>query len=401
MRFLHLADLHIGKTVNGFNLIDDQRHALSCALDIAKRENVDAILLAGDIYDKQNPSVEAVELMGRFLTDVVKSDIVCLVVPGNHDSASRIAFGARIFARSGIYIAEKFQGRLEHVALTDEHGPVNFWLLPFVRPFELRHHFPEADIGVDYTRAIKAILEAAPVDFSERNVILAHQYVSFRSFQPQRSESETNVGGLDEVDGELFDGFDYVALGHIHKSQSVGVPTMRYAGSLLKYSFSEARYGKEFPLVTMGRKGEIDIDTVSFAPLHDMREITGPFDELTSPDIVQSAPADDYLHVTLTDPHPILDALQKIRAVYPHVMVLDYQSDVRRAKMQNSISSPAQTRINAYELFENFYEMQYGSPLTSAQRQQVRALLDSAIDEDFQESSPKTSCDEGGKHETA
>ena len=383
MKFLHLADLHIGKVVNGFNLIEDQRHVLEELLAISRDSHVDAIVIAGDVYEKQNPSAEAVELVDWLLTEIASAQIECMIVPGNHDSAERMGFGSHIFARNGIHIARRFDGHVERVTLADGDGPVTFWLLPFIRAFEVRHHFPDAQIGTDVSCALKTVFEADPPDSAMRNVLVAHQFVSFASFKPELSESEVTVGGLDEVDGAIFSDFDYVALGHIHKSQAVGSAFMRYAGSLLKYSFSEARDNKQFPLVTLGRKGDVDITTVSCTPLHDMREISGPFERLISPEVVASEPADDYLHVTLTDPHPILDALQKMRLHYPNVMSLDYRSDIERANREHPELTAAQSRENAFELFERFFEKQYGQPLTTLQRTKAQEALEHAFREEL------------------
>ncbi len=384
MKFLHLGDLHIGKVVNGFNLIADQRHALNELLKRAIRENVDAIVISGDVYDKRNPSVEAIELVGNFLTSMAEANIASLIIPGNHDNAQYIAFGARIFAKSRIYLAERYNGTPQSVTLSDEFGPVTFWLVPFMRPAEVRHAHPNADIGTDYTAALRTVIEAASPNFNERNVMLAHQFVSFNTYRPQLSDSEVNLGGLDEVDGSVFDGFDYVALGHIHKSQAVGRNTMRYAGSLLKYSFSEALYTKEFPLVTLKEKGIVELDSITFEPLHDLREIAGPFEELISPEIVQRERADDYLHITLTDPHPILDALQKIRAVYPNVMTLDYESDIKRARTSSVQPTAAVAFTSALELFETFFEQQTGEKLTDNQHRWAQDALERMIEQNAQ-----------------
>ena len=227
MKLLHIADLHIGKVVNGFPMIDDQKHALAGVLDAACRERVDALLMAGDLYDKSAPSAEAVSVLDWFLTSVADRGIPCFAIPGNHDSAERVAYAAGPLSRQGIYVAPLFDGAVAHFTLEDEAGPVTFWLLPFLKPAQVRPHFPEAEIGSDYTAALKAVLNACPLEESERNVLLCHQFVTAGGAEPERCDSELSVGGLDHVDASAFDRFDYVALGHIHRPQRIGRDAVR------------------------------------------------------------------------------------------------------------------------------------------------------------------------------
>lgn len=392
MKLLHIADLHIGKVVNGFSLIEDQRHALEGVLGIARREGADALLLAGDLYDKSSPSAEAVALLDWFLTSASEAGLPCFAIPGNHDSAERVAYAAGPLARQGIYVAPLFDGAVAHYALEDEHGPVTFWLLPFLRPASVRPHFPDAEIGTDYTAALKAVLGACALDEGQRNVLLCHQFVTAGGDEPERCDSELSVGGLDNVDASAFERFDYVALGHIHRTQRIGRDEVRYAGSLLKYSASETGHVKSATLVTLGPKDAggcaAGIETVPIPPLHDMRRIKGPLEELVSPAVVAAADAEDYLHVTLTDDEPIIDALARLRAVYPNVMSLEYERDraARRGGAEARADEGADAgALDPLDLFERFFEEQTGAKPSRAQhriaadalrRQQERAAAD-------------------------
>lgn len=388
MRFLHLADLHLGKSVDGFSLIDDQKFALRQILSRIEREaaatpKLDAVLIAGDFYDKPQPSAEAVGLADWFLTELAKTQVKCFIISGNHDSAERLSYANGILSDAGIHIAGSFMGSIDHFSLADEHGSVTFWLLPFVKPVNVRAFFPDNEIGTDYTAAIQAMLQHEDIDYAKRNVALVHQFVSFGSQKPETSDSElASVGGLDEVDSSIFDRFDYVALGHIHKSQPLGKKNMRYAGSLLKYSFSEAGQEKRFPLITLGEKGRIDIEFVEIQALHDMREIKGPLADLISEDVVNAAPTDDYLHITLTDESPIIDALARVRAVYPNMMELDYQATLDRMNSQKDIAmQPEKLNLSPSQLFEEFFEERLGRPLSPLQRSTFQRVLESCMED--------------------
>ena len=383
MRLLHLADLHLGKTVNGFSQTDDQRHILHEALRIAQDESVDAILLAGDLYDRSSPSAEAVSLLDGFLTRAADLGIAVLAIPGNHDSAERVAYAAGPLSRQGIYLAPAFDGSVRRVVLEDEHGPVAFWLLPFLKPASVRCFFPEADIGQDYTAALRTVLASCALDAAQRNVLLCHQFVTVGGAAPDRTDSELSLGGLDNVDASVFDAFDYVALGHVHRPQRVGRDQVRYAGSPLKYSLSEARDRKSAVLVDLGpkREGErcaVRIELAPLEPLRDLRRITGPLAELVSDEVMRSADANDYIHAVLTDATPVIDALARLRAAYPNVMSMEYAAQSRAAD-----TSPAPDRGEApqespFELFERFFEERNGFPLTTRQAQRVRHVLEYA-----------------------
>ena len=378
MKLLHIADLHLGKSVCGFSLLEDQRHALGEVVRMAVDQEADALLIAGDVYDKSSPSAAAVSLLDWFFCQLIENGIPCYVVPGNHDSAERLAYAAGPLARQGIHVAPPFDGALGRCVLEDRHGEVNLWLLPFVRPADVRAHFPDDDIGSDYTAACNAALRAAAIDPAERNVLVAHQFVTSGGDEPERSDSELSVGGLDNVDASAFEAFDYVALGHIHRPQRIGRDQTRYAGSLLKYSASETGHVKSATLVTLGAKEPgaacaVGIEQIPIVPLRDMRRIKGPLAELLKPEVAAAQNAEDYLHVTLTDPVPALDALARLRATYPNVMSLEYDAAPAKAMHAGTLppSNGAAVQTDLAQLFERFFAKQTGDELTEAQRRIV------------------------------
>ncbi|ACV22095.1 Nuclease sbcCD subunit D [Slackia heliotrinireducens] len=375
MKLLHVSDLHIGKRVHEFPMIEDQRHILAQIVDTIRERDVDALLIAGDIYDKSSPSAEAVALFDDFLCAVADLNVPCLAVAGNHDSQERIAYASRLLASRNVYLSPVFDGAIDHVTLHDEHGPVTFWLIPYLRFSEIKSCFDEFD--GDYTDAMAKLIGQSGVNPEERNVALAHQFVTWQSVQPERSDSEIgNIGGVDNIDARAFDVFDYVALGHIHRPQRIGRDTVRYSGSPLKYSISEAPWPKSMPLVTLGKKGSVDFELVPFKPLHDLREIRGPLADLTSPDVVGAADAEDYLHVTLTDEEPWIDAMSRLREHYPNVMRLDYDNAATRSASQAAVSAPGELEsMSSEDLFAEFFEMRTGIPLTQAQTDLVHAVL--------------------------
>lgn len=394
MRFLHLADLHLGKVVNGFNLIGDQRYALQGILRTAKDQQVDAIVLAGDLYDKSMPSAEAVSLFDAFMTTLADAHIPCLAVPGNHDSAERVAYAGTLLKRQGIYLSPVYGGTVAHRTFEDDFGKVTFWLMPFIKPIDVRRAYPERadEIGQDYTAAMRVALEACDLSADSRNVLVAHQFVTYAQAEPELGGSELSIGGLDNVDGHIFDRFDYVALGHIHQPQKVGRETMRYAGSLLKYSYSEAKRAKTAVLADMGPKGTVDISLIPITPKHDLREIRGTLENLTSPETLKQAQeqgcsADDYIHAVLTDEAPGINDLQQLRATYPNLMGYDYErlhagaspadDDAREAQEQEELS-PAQ-------LFDRFFAQMNGTPPSETQEAILHDALEKTIDIDDNE----------------
>lgn len=362
MKFIHLSDLHLGKRVNAFSMIDDQKDIVKKILKVIKEEKPDAVLIAGDIYDKPVPSVEAVELFDDFLKQLSRQKLQVFIISGNHDSPERMAFAAELIEASGIHIAPVYGGKVEPVSLRDAYGTVNIYMLPFIKPVHVRSVFPE-EKAESYTEALDVAISHMEVDKEERNILLTHQFVT----GAVRSESEEiSVGGSDNVDASVFSAFDYVALGHIHGPQHVGRETIRYCGTPLKYSFSEAEQHKSVTVVELGEKGQVGISTVPLIPLHDMRRIRGTYLEVTARSFYQDMDTEDYVQITLTDEEDIPDGLQKLRIIYPNLMRLEY--DNSRTKQNRFIECAEETRQKSeLELFAEFYELQNNRPMSGEQ----------------------------------
>lgn len=374
MKFLHLADLHLGKRIYERSLVDDQRFLLEQILTLAAERQADAVLIAGDVYDRSVPPPEAVGLLDEFLTGLERRGIPCLMIPGNHDSDARLAFGARLLGGAGVHLAPVFDGTVHTVTLTDAYGPVQFVLLPFLRPAQVRRFFPETPPG-DYEAAVRAVLGAMERPEGMRRVLLAHQFVTAAGQSPERCDSEfASVGTLDHVDVSALDGFDYVALGHIHGPQRVGRETVRYAGSPMKFSFSEARHHKSAPLVTLGAGGDVQVELLPLKPLHDLREIRGKLNDLLAPEAWAGTETGDYMHVTLTD-EAVLDAMQKVRAVYPNTLRLDFDNALT-ARTDTPVYAQETARRDPFALFAEFYEMRNGEPMEPEMEPIVRELLE-------------------------
>ena len=376
MKFIHLSDLHLGKRVNEFSMLEDQKYILWEILRIIGEEKPDGVIIAGDVYDKTIPPAEAVTMLDDFLTRLAAMHLQVYMISGNHDSAERIAFGSRLMDLSGIHPAPVFSGKIAPCRMNDPFGEVRIWMLPFVKPVDVRHAYPEEDIR-DYTDAVRAVISHMEIDSSARNVLVAHQFVTGAA----RSESEdVSIGGLDNVDASVFDVFDYVALGHIHGPQHIGRETVRYCGTPLKYSFSETNHIKSVTVVTMGRKGETEIRTVPLTPKHEMREIRGTYDELTLMKNYEGTDVDDYLHVVLTDEEDVPDALARLRTIYPNIMKLDY--DNRRTRSATEVTAAEGTaKKSETELFDDFYAMQNGQPMNDEQRTFVQGVMESLKEE--------------------
>lgn len=376
MKFLHLADLHLGKRVNGFSMLEDQAHILRQILAILDDEQPDGVLSAGDVYDKSVPSVEAVELLDGFLTELRTRGVPVLLISGNHDSPERLAFGGRVMDSCGIHISPVYDGALAPVTLHDEFGPVHVWLLPFVKPAHMRRWFPDADIE-SYTDAVAEAVAHMDIDTAARNVLVTHQFVTGGA---RSGSEELSVGGTDNVDSGVFAPFDYVALGHLHGAQHIGRETIRYAGSPLKYSFSEARQHKSVTVVTLGEKGDVQVRTVALTPLRELREIRGSYDELTARSFYEHTTyRSDYLHLILTDEQDVFDAMSRLRTIYPYLMTLDY--DNARTRAAGGMSVPAETeRRTPLELFEALYQRQNHRPMSEVQRAYIAQLMEQIME---------------------
>ncbi|MEE0062841.1 MAG: exonuclease SbcCD subunit D [Oscillospiraceae bacterium] len=376
MKFLHLADLHLGKRVNGFSMLEDQAHILRQILAILDDEQPDGVLIAGDVYDKSVPSVEAVELLDGFLTELRARGVPVLLISGNHDSPERLAFGGRVMDSCGIHISPVYDGALAPVTLQDAFGPVHVWLLPFVKPAHVRRWFPDADIE-SYTDAMAEAVAHMDIDTAARNVLVTHQFVTGGT---RSGSEELSVGGTDNVDSGVFAPFDYVALGHLHGAQHIGRETIRYAGSPLKYSFSEARQHKSVTVVTLGEKGDVQVRTVALTPLRELREIRGSYDELTARSFYEHTTyRSDYLHLILTDEQDVFDAMSRLRTIYPYLMTLDY--DNARTRAAGGMSVPAETeRRTPLELFEALYQRQNHRPMSEVQREYIAQLMEQIME---------------------
>ncbi len=382
MKFLHLSDLHIGKRVNEFSMVEDQRFVLEQILKIEEDNKPDAVLIAGDLYDRSVPPGEAVGLLDDFLTELCGRGTPVFAVSGNHDSPERLNFGSRIMRKNGLLIAGTFCGHPEKAVLSDRFGQVSLYLLPFLRPALAAPFF--GDKADTTENAVRCALEAARPDPKERNILIAHQFITSRGLQPERCDSETiSVGGSDEVDASVFKAFDYVALGHLHRPQSIGRPEVRYAGSPLAYSFSEARQRKSAALVELGEKGRVEVSLIPLNPLHEMREIRGPIDQLTRPDIAAQGAADDYIRAVLTDKHEIADAVGRLRAVYPNLMRIDFENaGVSPSADSQSAASGDLPHRTPEDLFEEFYRKQNGRELPQEELPELREAVQAAERED-------------------
>lgn len=435
MKFIHLADLHIGKRVNAFPMLEDQRYILKQILTILREEQPDGgVILAGDIYDKAIPSAEAVELFDEFLTQLAALRLRVFIIAGNHDSPERIAFGNRLMDRSGIYLSPVYDGHVKRITCPDSAAsvtlsaanavdpnagtrpvtsasvalsaanavdlnagthsvesastsaaastcpPVDVYLLPFLKPANVRRFYPEETIE-SYTDAIRVAIAHMDIDPTHRNLLVTHQFVTGAS----RSDSEDiSVGGSDNVDASVFAPFDYVALGHLHGPQQMGEeggPIIRYAGTPLKYSFSEARHHKSVTVVEIGEKkadGVVDvcIGTRELRPLHDMREIRGSYEELTLRANYEGTATDDYIHATLTDEIEVPDASRHLQVIYPNLMKLDYDNARTRGQGSERLEIEQLEEKSPLDLFSELFEKQNHKEMTEEQARYIEAQME-------------------------
>ena len=376
MKLIHLSDLHIGKRVNEVSMIEDQEYILLQILQIFDEERADALLIAGDVYDKSVPSAEAVTLFDDFLCRLAKRKKPVLIISGNHDSPERLAFGNRLMEQSGIHISPVYNGTVEPIILNDAHGEVVFWLLPFIKPAHVKRFYPDSSIE-SYTDAVRTAVEKMTIDPAKRNVLLTHQFVTGAS---TCESEELSVGGSDNVDASVFQDFDYVALGHIHGPQNIGSNRIRYCGTPLKYSFSEELHHKSVTIVNLGRKGELELELRPLIPKHDLRSIRGTFEQLSSKSFYKGSAADDYLHIILTNEEDVPEAIGKLRAIYPNLMKLSY--DNTRTRVNQVIDGAENVqRKSPLELFHELYELQNNQPMSEEQCLFTQELIE-AIWED-------------------
>ncbi len=373
MKLFHLSDLHIGKRVNEFSMIEDQKYILTQILHAAEQEKPNGVLISGDVYDRTIPTAEAVQVFDAFLTSLSEMEIPAFIISGNHDSAERLAFGSSLMGKSGIYFSKVYDGSIEKIPLQDAYGTVWIYLLPFLRPSSVRHALPEhAEEIQTAADAVRTALAQTEVDPAKRNILLAHQFVTGAK---RCDAEELQVGDVDQIPAELFDAFDYVALGHIHSQQKVGRGTVRYCGSPLKYSFSEAGQEKSITVVEVKEKGNIELRTIPLRPLHDLRKIRGTYIEVTAKSFYENSDCEDYLQVTLTDEEDVPDGMAKLRTIYPNLMRLEYDNKRTRSHVEVTATERVEEK-SELELFQEFYELQNNQSMTEQQKAFVEALLE-------------------------
>lgn len=371
MKLIHLSDLHLGKNLDGFSMLEDQKYILNQILDLIRQEKPDGVLIAGDVYDKRIPSGEAVTLLDGFLSRLAE---ICeiFLISGNHDSAERLAFGGRLMTAAGVHVSPVYDGSVKTLVRSDEHGPVQIHLLPFLKPVQVRQFFPEETIE-SYTDALRTALGGIDLDDGARHVLVTHQYVS--GAQTCDSE-ERSIGGSDEVEARIFEGFDYVALGHLHGPQRAGGDHIRYCGTPLKYSFSEVNHKKSVTVVSLGQKGELELSTRPLVPLRDMKVIRGTYQELMARDFYENTDLpESYLQIILTDEEDVPEAMGRLRQVYPYIMKLGYDN-TRTRSYQNPLEQQVDVATSPLNLFRQLYEAQNNQGLSGQQEDWLLALID-------------------------
>lgn len=374
MKLLHLADLHIGKIIYEQSLLEDQEYMLKEIVKIISQEKVNAVLLSGDIYDRSVPPADAVDVLNNFLNSLIKVlKVKVFVIPGNHDSKERLNFGSKIFESDGLYIQSSYDGKLRCVELAED---INIYMLPFVKPIEVKSYFENEKINT-YNEAIKLIMSREEINEKKVNVLMAHQFVTAGNNNPEICESETlNVGGVENVDTSNFEKFDYVALGHIHGPQRIGKDTIRYAGTMLKYSFSEVNHNKSVVLIDIKNKKDIEYKLIPLKPLRDMRIIKGPIEELLNKENYKDTNTQDYIKAIITNEEAIYDAIGQIRRVYPNTLSLEIsniKSSIQNAELEN-IESLKQK--DEFELFDDFYEFQNNVRLDEEQKEIIKEIIE-------------------------
>ena len=376
MKLIHLSDLHLGKRVNEFSMLEDQRYILKQILTIIDQEAPDGVLIAGDVYDRPVPSAEAVTLLDDFLVELARRGDPVFLISGNHDSPERLSFAGRLVEERHIYLSPVYDGTVHPVTLTDQWGEVDVFLLPFVKPVHLRRCFPEETIE-SYTDAVRCAVAHMDLNPARRNVLVTHQFVT----GAQRCESEElSVGGSDNVDASVFAPFDYVALGHIHGPQNVDGERVRYCGTPLKYSFSEARHQKSVTVAELGPKGSLTVRTVPLTPRRDMLELRGTYLEVSAREFYQNLDREAYIRVTLTDEEDVPDAMGKLRILYPNLMRLDYDNRRTRSGVE-MLEAMEVEQQSPLELFASLYEQQNGGPMSPEQREYLTSLMEHVWEE--------------------
>lgn len=371
MKFAHISDLHLGKRIHQFSMMEEQRYILDKMIEIAKAEKIDGIFIAGDVYDKIYPSAEAVALFDRFLVRLAKEEIKVFVISGNHDSPERIAFLGQLTERAGVYLSPVYQGKIDAIDMEDEFGTIHIYLLPFIKPVHVRHFFPEENIS-NYTEAMDVVVKNMKLNTKDRNILVAHQFVT----GAKRSDSEEiSVGGLDNIEVTVFREFDYVALGHIHRPQHMGDKKVRYCGTPLKYSFSECQDKKTMTILELKEKGNLAIKEIPLIPLHDMVKLRGTFMELMNPAGFPAIDEESYLHITLLDEQDIPEAFTRLTSVYPNLMQMEYDN-LRTRERRNLQVRKETAGILPQEIFSELYETMNNQPLSEVQKEYILKKID-------------------------
>ena len=371
MKLIHLSDLHIGKRVNEVSMIGEQEYILDQILNIVDEEQPGAVLISGDVYDKSVPPAEAGTLFDDFLCRLAERNRKVFIISGNHDSAERLAFGGRLMEGRGIYLAPVYNGSVVPITLQDEYGDIHFWLLPFLKPIHVKRFYPGAGIET-YTDACRVAVEQMNMDVTARNVLLTHQFVTG---SVTCDSEEISVGGSDNVDAAVFADFDYVALGHIHGPQNIGTARIRYCGTPLKYSFSEAGHKKSVTVVELEEKGSFRMHTVPLTPAHDLREIRGSYEEVTARSFYENTAVEDYLHITLTDEEDVPEAVARLRVIYPNLMKLSYDNTRTRSNASIDCAVDVQSK-SPLELFGELYALQNNQPMSEIQQEFMGKLIE-------------------------
>lgn len=376
MKLLHLADLHIGKRVNEFSMIEDQRYILTKILNIIDEEKPDAIMIAGDVYDKSVPSSEAVEVLDKFINDIASRKIETFIISGNHDGAERLAFASKLIDTTGIHISPAYNGKVEARSLNDEYGSVNFYMLPFIKPINVKQIF-NLEENISYSDAVKIAIEKMNIDKSQRNVLLSHQFVTGAE---ECDSEDLSVGGTEGVSASAYEDFDYVALGHIHGPQRVSRDTIRYSGTPLKYSFSEVNHKKSVTIVNIEEKGNVTVSTIPLNAKRDLVELKGKYDELMDKSFYDKKNLDDYYHITLTDENDVVDAVFKLGKIYKNIMKLDYDN----ARTQSIGKLTAVNDVEhkqPIELIDDFYKNQNGLDMDENQLSYINSIVEKIWEE--------------------
>ena len=377
MKILHLADLHIGKIVLEQSMLEDQKYMLNQVIDKIKEEGIELVLISGDIYDRSVPPSDAVVCLNNFLKTLVKElKIKVCIIAGNHDSKERLGFGSEIFAEEGLYISANYNGNLDKVELEDEYGKLNLYMLPYIKPVEVKEFFEDKEI-TSYHDAVKSVIEKETINKKERNIILSHQFVTAGNEEPERSDSETlTLGGTENVDVSCYKDFDYVALGHIHGPQRIGRDTARYAGTILKYSFSEVNQNKSLTVIDFKGKDNLEINLIPLKPLRDMRVIKGPIEELVKEEYYKGTNREDYIRAIITNEEPVYDAIGQIKKVYPNTLRLDIENSKMNSSIEKELSNLDNIKKkDEVELFNEFYNFQHDQNLTDVQLNIIKEVV--------------------------